>query len=476
MQTLYPTMTENSHANSFWKHLLQTASLAWPVVLSQLSHTLVGLIDNLYISRLGAEQLASGALVISVSVILLVFEVGFSAGVTSLIAQARGADEHQEIKTLFKNSLVTNLALGTFITLLGMGVVFTLPFLRQPPEVVAFAKEFLPLICLSLFPLMVYQIFKQFAEGMGDTRAAMYMGMVQVVVNLGLLELLVLGHFGFPRLEMVGAGFATLGARIAMATGMAVYVLTHPKFKRYLPDLNFKGVSTAYFKKLSGMGLPIALQYTFEAGVFGGAAILAGMFGAKAMAAHHIVLNLAACTFMVAVGLSAATSVRVGYALGEKSVANIWKATMAALFLIIVYECFCIALFVLGADFLPTAFSADPEVLKLTAALMLVAAAFQLVDGLQVVAMGALRGIQDVKIPTAITLVAYWFVAMPCCYFFGFWAGFQVEGIWYGLSAGLLVAAALLIGRIFSAFNKLPELLASGKLQTDTTNQAPTLH
>ena len=458
-------MTGNSHSNSFWQHLIQTLTLAWPVVLSQLSHTLVGLIDNLYISKLGAEQLASGALVISVSVILLVFEVGFSAGVTPLIAQARGADDHLEIKTLFKNSLFTNLILGGIITLLGMGVVFTLPYLRQPPEVVAFAKEFLPLICLSLFPLMVYQIFKQFAEGMGDTRAAMYIGVLQVIVNLILLEFLVLGHFGFPRLEMVGAGVATLGARIAMATGMAVYVLTHPKFRRYLPEWNLKGLSIAYFKKISGMGLPIALQYTFEAGVFGGAAILAGMFGAKAMAAHHIVLNLAACTFMVAVGLSAATSVRVGFALGEKSVSNIWKATMAALVLIMLYEVLCICLFVFGADYLPTAFSADPEVLQITAALMLVAAAFQLVDGIQVVAMGALRGIQDVKMPTAITLIAYWLVAMPCCYLFGFWAGFQVEGIWYGLSVGLLVAAVLLIARIFIAFNKLPALIAAGKIQ-----------
>lgn len=267
------------------------------------------------------------------------------------------------------------------------------------------------------------------------------------IFNIILNYIFIYGKLGFPAMGLNGAGLATLIARTAMGIAMCIYVLNSNSFKNHDTRFHLSKISAALLKRIAKIGIPIGIQFTIEVGAFAFAAIMIGWIGTQPLAAHQIALSLAAFTYMMASGISAATTVRVGNAFGRGDPEGLKYASNTAFMMVLAFMGFCALLFILGNHILPTFFIKDAEVIKIAAILLIVAAFFQLSDGLQVVVLGALRGLHDVNWPTIITVVAYWCIALPVGYILGFVFDYGYTGIWIGLLIGLSAAASLLYWR-----------------------------
>jgi multidrug resistance protein, MATE family len=428
-------------------HLKSTWKLAYPVSINQLSHILVGVVDVIMVGRLGAIPLAAGSLGNSLFSVVLVFAIGFSYGLTPMVAQNHGAGRIGEMGKLLYHSLFLNLTLAVVILLVCLVGAMYIPMLNQPPEVEVLIAPYFIVLAISIIPVMVFQSFKQLMEGYSRPRPAMVISIAANLVNVGLNYVLIYGEWGFPQLGLLGAGIATLIARVLMAVGLFLYLRYHNDFRHIWSKGWFEKPSLPIIRSLGSLGLPISLQLLFEVGAFASATVMMGWISTQSIAAHQIAINLASISYMLASGLSSAATVRVGFEIGRKDSEHMQKAGYAALIMVFIFMGSCALIFILTKNFLPSLYIHDPTVEKLASSLLFIAGLFQLSDGLQVVCLGALRGMKDVKIPTFITLVAYWVLALPLGYVFGFWLGWGAEGIWYGLLLGLSVSAVFLLWR-----------------------------
>ncbi|RAJ10780.1 MATE family multidrug resistance protein [Chitinophaga skermanii] len=421
--------------------------LAFPVVISQLGHTLVALSDSIIIGHAGKVPLAAVALGNSMFTTFMVAGIGMSYGLTPLIAQENGRGNRARCGRLLAHSLLINMV----VAMLLFSVIYLLSnhidILKQSEDVAREAKPFLRYLAFSFIPLMVYLTFKQFAEGLGFTRQAMNISIVGNVLNILLGITLVYGLFGLPKMGVVGVGIATFTDRLLMGITMAYYVLSAPRFKAYLKTFSFNRIQGAILKKIAGLGTPVALQYIFEVSAFGGAAIMVGWIGSTELAAHQVALSLAAMTYMMASGISAAAGIKSGNNFGRKNFTELRMSAIASYHLVLVLMSFCALIFLIGNQILPAFYIDDPAVIQCASGLLIIAAVFQLFDGTQVVGLGVLRGLGDVKLPTLITLVAYWVIGLPLGYVLGWKMGMGVSGIWWGLTLGLMVASLLLFFR-----------------------------
>jgi MATE family multidrug resistance protein len=266
---------------------------------------------------------------------------------------------------------------------------------------------------------------------------------------------MIFGHWGFPKMGLMGSCWASFISRVAMAIAMFSYVYYNKPFRVYREGFRFKNISKELTKKILAIGIPSGLQWFFEVGAFAFAVIMIGWISPKAQAAHQIALSLAATTYMMASGLSAAASVRVGNQSGLKNKEGVRTAGFSAFVIVMVFMGLMATSFILLRNYLPSLFTKDADVINIASSLLVIAAFFQLSDGIQVVGLGALRGVKDVKIPTVITLIAYWVIGLPMSYVFGFKLNMGVQGIWYGLSIGLTFAAILLFLRFNHVSKKL---------------------
>lgn len=438
-------------------HYKENLTLAIPVVISQLGHTLVHTADSIIVGQFaGTIALAAVSLVNSIFMIIMVVGIGISYGLTPLIAQENGKENYKECGKLLSNSLILNLVTGILLfTILYFGAVFFLDHLNQTPEVVVEAKPYLNLLGLSIIPLMVFLTFKQFAEGLGFTKQAMMISIWGNIINVILGVTFVKGLFGIEPMGVVGVGYSTLIDRCIMAIVMAVYVFKSKHFKKYLENFRLKVIDRIRLKRIFNLGAPTALQYTFEISAFSGAAIMAGTIGAVEQAAHQVAINLAAITYMMASGVSAAATIKSGNSFGKNDFSYLRLSAISSYHIVLLFMSFTAILFILFNEGFPRLYSNDPEVLAIASGLLLIAAVFQLFDGAQVVGLGILRGIGDVNIPTLITFAAYWIVGLPTGYFLGIYQQWGVNGIWIGLTLGLFVASILL----FFRFQKLSKQL-----------------
>ncbi|UYZ63599.1 MATE family efflux transporter [Hymenobacter weizhouensis] len=429
-------------------HLRPTLSLAYPVMLSQLGHVLVNVVDSMVVGQTGKVPLAAVSLSVSVSTVVMVLGLGLAMGITPLVAAADGRRDVAALGRLLVNGVWLCAAAGAVLALFGLVVPPLLPYLNQPAEVVALAAPWVRVMFLSLLPLMLFQGFKQFAEGLGLTRQAMLLSVQANLLNAVLCYGLVFGRLGLPELGMMGAAWATLLARGLMALLMAAYVLRAVRLQPYrqaaaqrlLPD-------APGLHRLLGLGTPIGVQMMFEMGAFSFSAIMIGWLGATQLAAHQIAINVASVTYMAASGIGAAATIRVGKYYGQQDGPEARQAGLAAYWLTFGFMSLMGLLLVLGRLRIPLYYNHDPAVVAQAAALLLIAAAFQVSDGLQVVGLGALRGLEDVKVPSVVALLAYWVVALPLGYVLGFRAGWGAAGVWVGLLTGLTLVAALLLVR-----------------------------
>lgn len=438
--------------------------LAYPVVISQLGHTLVGLSDSIIIGHTGEVPLAAVSLGNSIFTIFMVTGIGVSYGLTPLIAQENGRGNRSYCGCLLSQSLLINITVGLLLCAVIVTGSHYIPLLDQPAAVAAQAKPFLQFLGFSFFPLMIYQSFKQFAEGLGFTRQAMNISIIGNVINIMVGITLVFGLFGLPRMGVIGVGIATLTDRLLMATAMAWYVLKSPRFKPYLQEFHFRDVSRATIQKILGIGAPVALQYLFEVSAFSGAVVMVGWIGAREQAAHQIAISLATMTYMMASGVSAAAGIKSGNFFGARQFRELRLSAIASYHMVLVLMGTAALVFMLGNHLLPLMYIKEPEVILIASHLLIIAAFFQLFDGTQVVGLGILRGMGDVKVPTIITLLAYWGLGLPIGYLLGIHLNFGIQGIWWGLLLGLLTASVLLFIRFQVKTRKhiaLPEAVIS---------------
>jgi len=432
---------------SYRSHFSQTFKLALPIMLSQVGHVMVGIVDSIMVGQLGTEPLAASAFANSIFHVFLMFGIGVSYGITPLVAQADGEGDENKITRLLRNGIVMCSVTGLVLFGAMMITKYFLPIMGQPDIVVNLGTPYYLIIAFSIIPLMFFQNFKQFSEGMSVTKQIMFITIAANLINVLLNYLLIYGKFGFPELGLNGAGWATLIARISMAVVICVFVYRGAKFKMFRDGFNVLKVKATLIRPMLKIGIPSGTQFMFEVGAFSVAAILIGTMGAKELAAHQIAISLVALSYMMATGVSAAATVRVGNQYGKGDGLNLIKAGNSSFLLSVIVMTTCAIVFITFNKFFPTLYINEPDVMKMASSLIIIAGFFQLSDGIQVVGLGALRGMSDVRIPTIITLVAYWVLAIPISYFFGFELDMGPEGIWYGLLVGLSIAAVFLFLR-----------------------------
>jgi MATE family multidrug resistance protein len=309
---------------------------------------------------------------------------------------------------------------------------------------------------------MIFQTFKQFAEGLSQTKQAMYITIFCNVINVFLNWVLIWGMFGAPELGLMGAGWATLISRVLMPVLMGYYILRSRRYSVYSLSLKLKKISLPIISRILNIGIPTGFQFIFEVSAFSAAAIMMGWIGVNALAGHQIALNLASISYMMATGLSTAGMIWVSNMVGRGNQKGMREAGMVVFGLVLGFMFLAAMSFVFLRTFLPTLYIDDPEVIATAASLLIVAALFQLSDGVQVAALGVLRGLEDVRIPTLVTLVAYWVLGLPLGYFFAFQLEMGEVGIWYGLLIGLSITAVLLFYRFhILSKNKIQEQINS---------------
>ncbi|WP_154853249.1 MATE family efflux transporter [Cyclobacterium xiamenense] len=427
-----------------------TFSLAYPVMLSQLGQVMVGVADNVMVGRLGAVPLAAASLANSIFFLILMFGIGISMAVTPMVAAADGEGKTGKIGRYLSHGFVINGFASLVLFLVILGLSPGLKWLGQPEEVVVLAIPYLLIITFSLVPFMFFQTYKQFIEGLSQTKQAMYITVLFNLVNVGLNWLLIYGKWGFPELGLNGAGWATLVSRILMAFAIYMYVTRSGRYTRMLRSFQLKNLRFAILKKMLRIGIPTGLQFVFEVGAFSTAAIMMGWIGINALAAHQIAINLASVSYMMASGLSAAAMVRVGNQLGKNDIARLRQVGFTIFGMVAVFMAVFALFFLLFRNYLPLLYIDERPVIEMAATLLIIAGFFQVSDGLQVVGLGALRGLSDVKVPTLVTLVAYWVIGLPLGYVLAFYLEWNELGIWIGLLTGLTLTAIMLIYRFHS--------------------------
>jgi MATE family multidrug resistance protein len=438
--------------------------LATPVILGMLGHTVVALVDNIMVGQLGTAELAAVSLGNSFMFIAMSLGIGFSTAITPLIAEADGENNFDAGKSAFKHGLFLCIVLGIVLFLMVFVAKPLMYSMNQPEEVVQFAMPYLNLVAISLFPLIVFQAFKQFSDGLSMTRYPMYATILANIVNVFLNYIFIFGKLGMPQLGVVGAAVGTLAARVIMVAHLWYLLSQHHKSRPFVLHIKLFRLSKKMLNKIIGLGFPSALQMFFEVAIFTAAIWLSGILGKNPQAANQIALNLSSMTFMVAMGFSVAAMIRVGNQKGLKRFRELRRIAFSIFLLSTMLAVVFALLFVIFNETLPklyldydnkAEFTDNFQVATIAAKLLLISAIFQISDTLQVVALGALRGMQDVKIPTLITFVAYWLIGFPISYYLSMISDYGSSGIWLGLLAGLTASGIML----FIRFNYLSKRL-----------------
>ncbi|MFN3754185.1 MATE family efflux transporter [Flavobacterium sp.] len=448
----------------YTKEFRYNLQLAYPVILGMIGHTLVGIVDNIMVGKIGPTELAAVSLGNSFVFIAMSLGIGFSTAITPLVAEAHGKSNREEGRLAFHHGLYLCTILGLFL----FGVIFfskpLLSYMGQPEAVVQLAKPYLDIVGFSLVPLIVFQAYKQFADGMSQTKYSMWATIVGNVANVIINYLLIYGIWFFPKLGIIGAAIGTIASRIIMLLFMHYIMKSKTKFHYYFEGFTLKEIKREINVKIIRLGFPSSMQMFFEVALFTGAIWLCGMIGTTSQAANQIALSLASLTFMFAMGLSVTGMIRVGNQKGKQDYAMLRRVGLSIFLLTVLLEIVFALLFIMLHNVLPYIFVnmnetktllENQEVIAISAQLLIVAAFFQISDGIQVVVLGALRGLQDVKIPMYITFVAYWIIGFPVSIYLGLYTNLKAVGVWIGLLAGLTAAAIFLYIRFNFLTKKL---------------------
>lgn len=429
--------------------------IALPVVLTQVGGGMVALFDNIMVGHLGAVELAAVAFANSVYILGHVFAMGAVMGLTPLVGQAFVQKDTDYVKALFQNGLLYVLLLGVMMSVVLLMVYLGFDFMGQVPEVIVLAKPYYLIQILSLLPYLLFCLCKQFLEGLGNTKVAMNITMVSCVVNIVLNYLLIYGKLGFPRWGVVGAGVATLIARVLMPILFFVVLKYSSEFSSFLKWDKSIGGRCRYMKKIAQVGLPIGGHMLLECTAFAMCSIMVGWLGAVPLAANQIAQNISNLTFMLVVGIGSATTIRVSHRLGEGNFYALRMAGKASVHLCLLTNSLMALLMIVFASYIPRIFTTDVDVITTAAPLIILAGLFQISDGMQTVGVSILRGLTDVRRPVVYAFISYICINLPVGYYLGFICGLGEIGIWIGFIVGLSIAALLYHVRCYRQINKL---------------------
>lgn len=459
--------------SQYTKEFSYNFKLAYPIILGMVGHTLVGIVDNIMVGQLGPTELAAVSLGNSFVFLAMSFGIGFSTAITPLVAEADGKRDIANGRSAFHHGLYLCTILGIILFLL---IYFAKPLMSlmgQPTDVVEMAKPYLDIVGFSLIPMIMYQAYKQFADGLSETKYSMWATILCNITNIIINYFLIYGIWFFPEMGIIGAAIGTIASRFVLLGFMHFALQLKPKFHPYFKNFSLKEINKVVTRKILNLGTLSAFQMFFEVALFTGAIWLCGIVGITSQAANQIALSLASVTFMFAMGLSVTAMIRVGNQKGLGDFVALRRIAFSIFLQAIIFEIIFALIFIAFHKLMPKLFvdlndlenfAKNTEVVSIAAQLLLVAAIFQISDGIQVVVLGALRGLQDVKVPMYVTFVAYWMIGFPISIYLGLYTDLKAVGVWIGLLAGLTAAAVFLYWR----FDKITKQLIQTQMVSNS--------
>jgi len=449
------TQLKDNNSSVLW-NMGETAKLAWPVILGFLGNMVIGQADTLMVGQRGKLPLAAATLANGLFYLPFVIGIGICMAISPLVAQGLGANRQGEVKMYLNQGPIVAFWTGILMTGLSLLMAELIPYLDQDPLIVPLAQEYLRIIGFSSLPMLLFLALKHYADGFEDVLPGMVVMGILVGANIFFNWILINGKLGFPELGLNGAGWATLISRTIGFISILVYILIAKRYKVYRSGLSIFRHHWQSIRKILEIGVPSGAQYFFEVGAFTGAVILIGWIGPDELAAHQIALGIPAISYMVYMGLASAASIRVGNALGRNDMKGVRVAGLAGLWSGVVFIVPSFTAILLLHNSLPSLYIDNIHVETIASGLLIIAAFFQVTDGIQAISLGILRGMEDVKIPTILTFVAYWALGLPIGYILMEPLDWGVNGMWYGLSAGLLFSALFMTIR-FERKTRLPK-------------------
>jgi MATE family multidrug resistance protein len=416
--------------------------LAGPVVLAELGWITMGIVDTLMVGRLSPEAIGAAGIGANTFIAIAVFGMGLLLGLDTLVSQSFGAGRLDECHRWLHHGVILALLLAGPITLVVWLLVWSLDSWGLDPRVLPLTRDYLSVVGWSLLPLLLYAAFRRYLQAINIVRPVMFALVSANLINAFVNWILIFGKLGAPAIGVRGAAWATVAARIYLALFLFGTIVARERHSAPWRPLR---IEIARLRRLVSLGFPAASQITLEVGVFATATALAGRLAPASLAAHQISLNLAAATFMVPYGVSSAGAVRVGQAVGRGDPEGVSRAGWTALALGVGFMVLAATAFVGVPRTLLGAFTTDSTVIGIGVSVLLVAAVFQIFDGVQGVLTGVLRGLGDTQSPMLWNLAGHWLFGLPVGYTLCFRFGFGVVGLWAGLSIGLILVAIALM-------------------------------
>ncbi len=421
--------------------------ISTPIILSFAGQSLVQIIDSIMVGRIGALPLAAVSLSTAIITNVMMFGIGISIALTPFTGDSWSKGKHRKASEYFTNSFIINTLVGIAITLILFSLFPLISYLKQPKEVLEITYNYYLLISISIIPFMVFLAFKQFLEGLGNTNISMYITLFANLINIILNYILIYGKFGFPQMGIDGAGIATLISRIIMPITFYFAILYHNRYKKYLYFIRIKSISIKKQIELIKIGVPISGQMLLEFTSLSVITLMMGWFGAKALAANQIIQTTIGFSFMISNGVAAAATILVSHQFGIGKIDEVRKNGFAAIHISVIIMGTASMLFVLFGKEIASLFTLDKEVILIAQRIFLVVIFFEIFDGIQVTALGALRGIKDVNIVSLYAFACYIIIAIPTAYFLGVTLSFNEPGLFAGFGIGLICASTLFTRR-----------------------------
>jgi len=444
--------------------------VAFPVMLSQFGAAMVGLADSIMVGHYGTTDLAAVSFSNALFFTVMVFAMGAVMGITPLVGHVHGrleklleqgtteeeiAHKHEHITSYLANGLVFMALMCLFSLALLAPCIPFLDSFGQEPEVASCARTYYILIVLSIVPFLLFCFSKQFLEGLGNTFVAMVITIGCNLLNIFLNWLFIFGHWGFEAMGATGAGVASLIARTLMPVCFIIAMLCKADWRQYITAMRARLITRREVEHLLAIGTPIGLQSFAEAFLFTASFVIIGWINKEALAAHHIANQMADLTFMLALGIGSATTIRVSHQLGKGDLHAVRMASNASIHLCLLMNTIGAAIMIFGRNYIPYIFTNDPEVVPIASTLLIIAGTLQYADGLQCIGAAMLRGIQDVRVPMQIALFAYIGVALPLGLLLTFPLGLGAKGMWIAFVIALAIPAVLFHIRFNRQMNKM---------------------
>ena len=438
----------------FYKRNLKVAV---PIMLTQAGQVTVQLADNIMIGHVGTAELAGVSFANSMIILGMVFGIGFTQGLTPHVGQSYGKADHGSVAKLFQNSLILNCFAVTLLSMMMLSARFIMGYLGQTEEVLHFGKQYYDITLLSFLPFLIFFGMRQFSEGIGITKYAMYITIGANIINIFLNWILIFGHLGFEPMGVRGAAISTVICRSLMLLSFIYIMMELKVYRKYLSMFKRPLLDISAIKVILKTSIPLSLQNLVEITAFSFSAIMVGWKGKVALASHQIAMSMSSLSFMLALGVGAAATIRVSHQYGSGDYISMRRAGFASIHLSVAIMATFGLIYIFANNYIPTLYTSDREVIALAAQLLILAALYQIFDAVQLACLGCLRGLKD--IPLLLTIVSYYFVCLPMGYICGFVFDLGAVGVWIGLMFGLMFAAIL----FFIRFNKISSRLAYGR-------------